>query len=60
MKNTQLDRILSDIDAESEETRVVTGMKWYIVGIADEAQPRAGFVEDLDELINESSAEAGT
>jgi hypothetical protein len=57
MGDTQLDRILREIDAETEETRMVTGMKWYIVGVPEEMEPRASFVEDLDKLVDESVAE---
>jgi hypothetical protein len=57
MSKTQLDRILSDIDAETEETRVVTEMKWYIAGVPEEMEPRASFVEDIDKLVDESVAE---
>ncbi len=52
MAVTQLERIRKDVACEDEGERVVTDTKWWIAGIPDNVRPKAGFVEDLDEVVS--------
>jgi hypothetical protein len=60
MAHEQLRRIADEVAAETEDTRMVTELKWYKVAVphatgegANDQQP-ATLVEDADDLVRES------
>ncbi|MFG1892296.1 hypothetical protein ACGFIR_31095 [Micromonospora sp. NPDC049051] len=44
---SQLDRITNDLATEDTETPT----KWWIAAVPEDNRPRAGFVEDVEEVI---------
>jgi hypothetical protein len=46
MTNSQLDRIETELAAETDGDRLVGDSKWYIAGLPQHLEPQAGFVED--------------